>query len=154
MAMVSRILVPHDGTEMSDKALDKAAEYAKALNSEMIIVHIVDSRFVPPSATLGFISDRTSLEDAKIQLIRILKAGAEQMLKDRMAKIKKMGIPVDFFLGVGSPAEEIVKIARSTRTSLIIIGSRQLKNLDKIKTLGSVARKVSETAHCPVMIIR
>ena len=36
------------------------------LNSEMIIVHIVDSRFFPPSATLGFISDKTSLEDAKV----------------------------------------------------------------------------------------
>ncbi len=124
------------------------------LNSEMIIVHIVDSRFFPPSATLGFISDRTSLEDAKLRLVRILKSGAEQMLKDRMAKVKKMGIPVDFFLGAGSPTEEIVKIARSTNTSLIIIGSRQLKSLDKIKTLGRVARKVSKTAHCPTMIIR
>ena len=46
--MVSRILVPHDGTEMSDKALEKA-EFAKALKSEMVVVHIVDSKFVPPS---------------------------------------------------------------------------------------------------------
>ena len=152
--MVSRILVPHDGTEMSDKALGKTIEFASALESEMVVVHIVDSRFVPPSATLGFIRDRTSLEDAKSQLVKILKSGAEQMLKDRIAKAKTAGIPVDFMLGVGSPAEEIVKIARSIRASLIVIGSRQLKGADKIRTLGSVARRVSETAHCPVMIIR
>ena len=30
MVTVSRILVPYDGTEMSDKSLNKAAEYAKA----------------------------------------------------------------------------------------------------------------------------
>ncbi len=152
--MVSRILVPHDGTEMSDKALDKAIEFAKALKSEMVVVHIVDSRFVPPSATLGFISDRTSLEDAKVQLVRILKAGAEQMLKDKIAKVKARGISVEFVLGVGSPAEEIVRIARDVKASLIVIGSRRLKSSDRIRTLGSVARKVSETAQCPVMIIR
>lgn len=152
--MVSRIVVPHDGTEMSDKALDKATEFAKALRSEIVIVHIVDSRFVPPSTTLGFISDKTSLEDAKVQLIKILKSGAEQMLKDRMSMVQKAGVKVDFVLGVGSPSEEIVKIARSVKANLIIMGSRQLKNIEKIKALGSVARRVSEIAHCPVMIIR
>lgn len=28
--MISKILVPHDGTEMSDKALERAVELAKA----------------------------------------------------------------------------------------------------------------------------
>lgn len=149
--MVSRILVPHDGTEMSDRALAKAAEFARALKAEMIIVHIVDSRFVPPSATLGLIGDRTGLESAKTQLVRILKTGAQAMLKDKMSKARAAGISVDFMLGVGSPADEIVKMARSAKASMIIMGSRQLKS--KI-ALGSVARKVSETAPCPVMIVR
>jgi nucleotide-binding universal stress UspA family protein len=153
ITMVSRILVPYDGTEMSDRALDKATEFAKALKSEMVIVHIVDSRFVPPSATLGFIGDRISLEDAKTQLVRILKSGAEEMLKDKMSRVEKTGVKVNFILGVGSPAEEIIKIARSVKAGLIVMGSRQLNRSDKIKALGSVARKVSETASCPVMII-
>ncbi|WP_337863202.1 universal stress protein, partial [Nitrososphaera sp.] len=86
-----RIVVPHDGTEMSDRALEKATELAKALGSELVIIHIVDSRFVPPSATLGFISDTSSLEDAKTQLVRILKSGAEQMLKSKIARVEKAG---------------------------------------------------------------
>lgn len=152
--MTGRILVPHDGTEMSDMALAKATELAGALGAEMVIVHIVDSRFVPPSTTLGFISDRTSLESAKAELVRILKSGAEQMLKKRIDGVKKKGVRVDFVLGVGSPADEIVKIARSVKAGMIVIGSRQLKGANRLKALGSVARKVSETAHCPVMIIR
>ncbi len=152
--MVSRILLPHDGTEMSDKALEKAIELAKAMKSEMLIVHIVDSRFVPPSATLGFISDKTMLEGAKVQLIKILKSGAEQMLKDKLANVRANGISVAFVLGVGSPAEEIVKLARKMKSDLIVMGSRQLKGGYKLKALGSVARRVSETADCPVMIIR
>ncbi len=151
--MAKPILVPHDGTEISDRALDKAIEFARAFRSEIIIVHIVDSRFVPPSVTLGLISEKTTLENAKTQLIRILKTGAEIMLKGRIEEATEGGVAARFLLGVGSPAEEIVSIANAEKAEMIVIGSRQLKG-DKLVTLGSVARKVSETAGCPVMIIR
>jgi nucleotide-binding universal stress UspA family protein len=151
--MARPILVPHDGTEMSDKAFGRAIEFAKAFGSEIIIVHIVDSRFVPPSTTLGLISEKTALENAKTQLIRVLKTGAEIMLKDRIVKAKEGGVTAKFILGVGSPAEEIVSIANAEKAEMIVIGSRQLKG-DKMITLGSVARRVSETAGCPVMIVR
>lgn len=36
---------------------------------------------------------------------------------------------------------------------MIIVGSRKLEAISKIKSLGSVAIKVSEAADCPVMII-
>jgi nucleotide-binding universal stress UspA family protein len=151
--MARPIMVPHDGTEMSDKALEKAIEFARAFGSEIIIVHIVDSRFVPPSTTLGLISEKTTLENAKTQLIRILKTGAELMIKDRIAKAKESGVSARFILGVGSPAEEIVSIANAEKVEMIVIGSRQLRG-DKMITLGSVARRVSETASCPVMVVR
>jgi nucleotide-binding universal stress UspA family protein len=151
--MARPIMVPHDGTEMSDRALEKAIEFARAFGSEIIIVHIVDSRFVPPSATLGLISEKTALENAKTQLVRILKAGAEIMIKDRIAKAKESGVSARFILGVGSPAEEIVSIANAEKVEMIVIGSRQLRG-DKMITLGSVARRVSETASCPVMGVR
>jgi nucleotide-binding universal stress UspA family protein len=82
----SRVLVPHDGSEMSDKALNKAIEFATALKSEMIILHIVDNRFIPPSATLGFISEQSTLEDAKAQLVKILKVGAELLGRELLNK--------------------------------------------------------------------
>lgn len=151
--MARPILVPHDGTEMSDRALDRAIEFARALKSEIIIMHIVDSRFVPPSTTLGLISEKTMLENAKMQLVRILKTGAEIMLKERIEKARKSGVSARFLLGVGSPAKEIVSIARAEKAEMIVIGSRQLKG-DRMLTLGSVARRVSETAACPVMIVR
>lgn len=151
--MARPILVPHDGTEMSDRALDKAIEFARAFRTEIIIVQIVDSRFVPPSTTLGLISEKTTLENAKTQLIRILKSGAEIMLKDRIEKAKEGRVSARFILGIGSPAEEIVSIANAEKAEMIVIGSRQLKG-DKMITLGSVARRVSETASCPVMVVR
>jgi nucleotide-binding universal stress UspA family protein len=36
---------------------------------------------------------------------------------------------------------------------LVVMGSRRLKGASRIKALGSVARKVSEIAECPVLIV-
>lgn len=150
----SLILVPHDGTEMSEKALNKAVEFAQALEAKIILLHIVDDRIIPPSDTIGFVSDeQPSLEIAKTQLIRILKQGAELMLKDRISKVKQMGIEIRFMMRVGSPAEEIVLTSKSEHVDLIIMGSRRLNEIFKNVALGSVARRVSEIADCPVMII-
>ena len=41
--MISKILVPHDGTEMSDKALEKAVELANVFKAELILFHVIES---------------------------------------------------------------------------------------------------------------
>ena len=138
---------------MSEKALNKAVEFAQALEAKIILLHIVDDRIIPPSDTIGFVSDeQPSLEIAKTQLIRILKQGAELMLKDRISKVKQMGTEIRF-MRVGSPAEEIVLTSKSEHVDLIIMGSRRMNEIFKNVALGSVARRVSEIADCPVMII-
>ena len=155
----SRILVPHDGSEMSDKALDRAIDFSKAFKSEIIILHIVDDRLIPSSAILGFIGEKSRLEDAKMQALNILKVGAEAMLKDRMEKVKANGINVRFITGMGAPAEGIVDVAENEHVDLIVMGSRELKRekgyvAGKLKLLGSVARRVSESAGSSVLIVK
>jgi nucleotide-binding universal stress UspA family protein len=155
----SRILVPHDGSEMSDKALDKAIEFSKAFKSEIIILHIVDDRLLPSSAFLAFIGDKSKLEDAKIQALNILKVGAKAMLNNRMEKVKANGISVRFIMGMGDPAEGIIDVAENEHVDLIAMGSRQLKRENEysagtIKLLGSVARRISESAGSSVLIVK
>jgi nucleotide-binding universal stress UspA family protein len=38
---------------------------------------------------------------------------------------------------VGSPAEEIINVAKNEKAALIIMGSRQLKKTEKLAALGS-----------------
>jgi nucleotide-binding universal stress UspA family protein len=144
--MTSKVLVPYDGSEMSDKALDKAIEFSKALKSEMIILHILDERLIPSNAA-RFIGEKAAFEDAKMAALNILKVGAEAMLKYKMEKVKANGINVRFITGIGAPAEGITDVAESEHVDLIVIGSRELKrekehSAGKLKLLGSVARRV------------
>ena len=46
--MISKILVPHDGTEMSDKAFKKAVELAKVFKAELVLLHVIEEIPVPP----------------------------------------------------------------------------------------------------------
>jgi nucleotide-binding universal stress UspA family protein len=144
---------------MSDKALDKAIDFSNAFKSEIIILHIVDDRLIPSSAILGFIGEKSRLEDAKMQALSILKVGAEAMLKDRMEKVKANGINVRFITGMGAPAEGIIDVAENEHVDLIVMGSRELKRekeyvAGKLKLLGNVARRVSESAESSVLIVK
>ena len=48
---MKKILVPHDGDQMSDKAVLYAAELAKALGSEIILLYVIEEIEVPATHT-------------------------------------------------------------------------------------------------------
>jgi nucleotide-binding universal stress UspA family protein len=151
--MIAKILVPHDGTEISNRAFQRATEFAKALNTEVLLLHVIQDIPVPPSLLLG--NDRMLISRAKRSIAKELEKGWNKMVHEKI--IGKMSndekIKVRSEVVVGYPAEEIIKFAKSNKIDMIIVGSRRLEAISKIKALGSVARKVSEVAECPVMII-
>jgi nucleotide-binding universal stress UspA family protein len=151
----TRILVPHDGSEMSDKALDEATKFAKLFGSKIILLHVIDEGFEPPSILLSFIKKRDSLKESKAKLLGMLKIGAENMLGDRMEKVQTgYSIDVNIEICMGSPSKEIVKMVKAENVDIIIMGVRRFKSVGKIRALGSVAMKVARTAMCPVMLVR
>lgn len=155
--MTQKILVPHDGSEMSDRALNKAVEFAKLLKSEIILLHILDDKLVPSGAIMSLLGEKSgTVRDAKLQILQIVRIGAEQLLKERTEKVRKNGINVRFIVGMGPPADGIANVAKNENVDLIIIGSKELEkeNNDKLKLLGSVTRRVSEISECPVMIVK
>jgi nucleotide-binding universal stress UspA family protein len=151
--MVAKILVPHDGTEMSNRAFEKATEFANAPNTEIILLHVIQDVPVPSSLLLG--NDRILISKAKRSIAKELEKGWNKMVQEKIigkvSNDKKIKIRSDVI--VGSPAEEIIRFANANKIDMIIVGSRRLETISKIKALGSVARKVSEAVKCPVMII-
>lgn len=149
----STILVPHDGTEMSEKAVEESIKFGKMFGSDIILLYVVDERYAPPSSLLSFIGNRKSLKEAKDELKRVLESGADAMLDRTAEKIKEGDIKSKIMIRAGSPAKEIAEVAKETKSQIIIMGSRSLKKSGKLRALGSVARKVAEIAPCPVMLV-
>ena len=105
--MTQKILVPHDGSELSDRALNKAIEFAKPLKSDIIILHILDDKLIPSEAIMSILGKKSStVMDAKLQILNIVRIGAEQLLKDRTEKVRKSGINVRFIVGMDRPQRE------------------------------------------------
>ena len=152
--IILKILVPHDGSRISNKAFDKALQFARQLNCEILLLHIIDLKLLHSDSILKYIHQKSELEKAKTQLLSYLKAGAESILKDNVERAKKKGVNVIFTLGMGSTCN----VANDESVDFIIIGSTGLSSGDnqtnKLKVLGSVARRVSELADCPVMIVK
>jgi nucleotide-binding universal stress UspA family protein len=149
--MVSKILVPHDGTEMSDKALKKAIELANAFKSELLLLHIIEQIPIPPSIMLG--SDSVLINRARRSVKRELEQGWNKMAETKTREIDRKNVKATCSCLVGSAADQILKFAKANKIDIIVMASRRFKGISKLKVLGSVTRKVSEMADCPVLIV-
>ena len=152
--MISKILLPHDGTEISDKALDKSKEFAKAFNAELYIFHVIEHSPLPPSLILHH--DRQWIEESRRNIAKKLKEGWIKMADEKINPVlEKENIKFNITISTDEPpiSEQILKFASDNKIDLVIIGSQRLSEISKIKALGSVSRKVSENVECPIMII-
>jgi nucleotide-binding universal stress UspA family protein len=153
---ITKILLPHDGTEMSDRAVDKAKEFARAFNAEILLLHVIEDIPIPASLILG--NDRTWIAQTKRSIAKKLKEGWMKMAQEKIiSNLSSENIKATTKVLVGSessPAEQIIKFAKDNQVDVIIMGSQRLERISsKIKALGSVSRWVSERAICPVLIV-
>jgi nucleotide-binding universal stress UspA family protein len=156
---IAKILLPHDGTEMSDRAVDKAKEFAKAFDAELLILHVIEHVPIPPSLILG--NERLWIDRTRRSISRILEEAWMKMVQEKLINgLTKENIKATPRVLVGnrntinSISDQILNFAKDNQVDLIIMGSERLeKRISKMKALGSVSRGVSERASCPVVLI-
>jgi nucleotide-binding universal stress UspA family protein len=150
--ILSRILVPYDGSKYSNNAVNRAIEISKK-ESQIHLISVVNVDYIqPPGSLLGMVSP--SSVSAIKRLTDSAKKESTQMLASQVSKCRSKGIKADSKVVSGNIADEILKYAKQKKISLIVIGSQGLHGIKKIKALGSISRKISEFARCPVLIVR
>jgi nucleotide-binding universal stress UspA family protein len=150
--LVSKILVPHDGTEMSDKAFNKAVEFAKMFKAELVLLHVIEYG-MEPLPTSQIFDDKDLINRARRSARRQLEKGWDKMVEVKTHEIESDNVDLTDECRYGSAAEQILQFAKNNKIDMIVMGSHRLKGISKIKALGSVTRKVSEIADCPVLIV-
>lgn len=147
-----RILVPYDDSKYSQKALDEAIEIAKKFDSDLTLLSVIDTVSVAPQNLY-----KTGAVIGAKKLTKYLKKAFSKIdlkLRDKVIHCKESDVNADYEIVTGSPANVILQFAKKRNIDLIVMGSQGLVGISKIKALGSVSRKVSEKAPCPVLIIR
>ncbi|MDH3610727.1 MAG: universal stress protein [Nitrosopumilus sp.] len=151
--MLTKILVPYDGSKFSIKALTRAMELAHNLDSEIFLFSVVNMSYISPPGLLGLIKSKKEKIAIK-KWSKSIELDTEKMLKNAAKKCESKGITVSFRIEHGDVADKILDFAKRRKISLIVIGSHGLHGIGKLKTLGSVSRRISENAKCPVLLIR
>lgn len=150
-----RILVPFDGSKYAKKALGQAVEIAKLGDGAIYLCTIVNvGSVVPPGSLLGLVKSATEGTLQK-RLLRSAKTEAQKMHDDIVKNCKTKGVSVYPKIIIdGDVTQEILSLAKKKSIDLIVVGSQGLHGIGRLKSLGSVSRKVSEHASCPVLIVR
>jgi nucleotide-binding universal stress UspA family protein len=143
MTRLHRILLASDLSKASSKAFAAALALAKTTRASLTILNVLTplTPMIPGRAV--------ELE----RLNREMKLESQRRLTELTARAKTSGIRAASVMVEGEPARQIVRVARSKRADLIVVGTHGRTGLDKF-FLGSVAQRVVTTAPCPVMTVR
>ena len=133
--MISRILVATDGSPEAGRAAELAARLAKALDSELHVVHV---RFAPTEFALAQAGEEAR-ETAEREAQRIRE----------VADLEVSGVHV----GVGRVDAEGVRLAEDLGAGLTVVGSRGVGPLRRA-LMGSVSTAVVRHAHGSVLVVR
>lgn len=145
---MKKILVPIDGSKMSNMAIDKAKEIALAFNSQVVLLHVMESNINDyPSNPYKFSPELVS------NMKKENRAISEKILEDAKARFLGTPIKVDTKLLEGNPADNIVNFAMNDDYDLVVMGSSGLGGLRTI-LVGSVTRSVVMNLKKPMLIVR
>jgi nucleotide-binding universal stress UspA family protein len=148
--MFKHILLPTDGSKLSDRAVQRGIEFAKAVKAKVTAVHavpefrmIVEEGFISPmSAELKNRFERDSQEHAKKILAKVQKAA-----KAAGVKCETVALVSDF------PYQQIIETAKKKKCDLIVMASHGRKGLSSL-LLGSETAKVLTHSKVPVLVVR
>ena len=148
--MISKILVPTDGSKTAKKAALYTIDLAKQLNASVIVLSVVDRR--------SLISKTIPAERNPRHVIQTiddyLREAAERNVGEIKSLCDKNDVPSTTVVTTGHPVEEIMKVAKKSKVNLIVMGS-QGRSLLAAAVLGSVTYGViHDNTKIPVLVVR
>ena len=137
--MFERILLPLDGSELSEMALPYGEELASKLGSEVILYHVHEHKHSRQEHMHQMYLDRLA-ETVQSNLKKGQPKGTE--------------VKVTTKVEAGEPTENICNLVDKNKVDLIIMTAVSVSGLKVGKMLGSVTDRVCQTVPIPVMLIR
>jgi len=149
---ITRILCPTDFSETAGRALEFACELTEKFGAELHVLHVVHD----------YATEWPAYGDAAVfpGFLEQIEKNAEEL---EIAAINKLGDllshewtekhNVTFAVQHGKEFVEIVRFAKELPANLIVIGTHG-RGMIKHALLGSIAEKVVQKAHCPVLTVK
>jgi nucleotide-binding universal stress UspA family protein len=145
MATLKRVIVPLDGSELSERILPHVEALAKHLDLEVMLLGVYGGR-LPAGAADGFHSMDAFIVSLRNETEIYLAAKTEEMKQRGLNK-------VSFAAKQGFEADEIIATARETLDTLIAMCTHGRTGAQRWM-LGSVTETVVRHSDDPVLVVR
>ena len=139
---MKKILVAHDGSKLSDKALTKAVELSDVFKSTLTVLSVVPELYLTELPG----PDQERITQALTEETEVAMEKIRVSLSSRHFESKTI-------VQQGHAAEKIIETAKKMKVDLVVVGSHGRHGAKKF-LLGSVSTKVVDNAACPVLVVK
>jgi len=141
--MYDDILVPTDGSEAVDRALEHAIRLASDHDARVHALYVVDRRIV--TANSG---------DLRDELVADLEAQGEEAVSAVLERAAEADLDAERVIRRGTPDTEIVAYAEEAGIDVIVMSPEGKSPRERLRSLGSVSDRVADDASVPVFLIK
>lgn len=147
--MYEKILVPTDGSETAETAVEHAVEMAKRYGATLHALYIVDIDAV--NFSLGT-EQVDRLKAGRYDEMDEVREKAESATGRVAERADEEGIEVIEEVRPGKPHDAIVKYAENNDIDVIVMGSHGRGGVRRA-LLGSVTERTLRSTHIPVLVV-
>lgn len=141
-AGLKRILVPLDGSAVSEAALPFVERLARQLRAKLLLEQIV----LPATAYAGVFIP------ANVSVLEEIEAGAREYLQRIAKDAKRAGVTAEISVDIGYVAEAILEAAKHRKADLIALSTHGRSGPERW-VMGSVADAVVRHAELPCLVL-
>lgn len=148
--MYKNILLPHDGSDLSEEAADHAIALARSVGAKLTVMHVVAHR----NLVLDEGVSSKLVQKLETDYENLAKKNAEGLLAKVTARAKAGGVECGSLVLVGdSPYREINEKASELGCDLVVMASHGRRGLEGL-LLGSETVKLLTHSRIPVLVVR
>jgi nucleotide-binding universal stress UspA family protein len=153
--MFRHILVPTDGSEMSNRAIGYAVGLARALGARITGLHVIPEYHRFTYRTQMLLTYHAALpQDSEDAWLAATASHARSVLAVMKKAAAKAGVRCDVgYVRHDQPFRAIIDSAKAKRCDLIVMASHGRSGMQGV-VLGSEAHKVLVHSHLPVLVWR
>jgi len=143
--MLKKILLPLDGSKLSEKALPYAEALARKFEAELVLVHVLEPmHLVADYSSMAYYNQDVWQSEAEMKIY----------LNGVRGELREHHLPAQTILAKGGPvAETIIDLAYEKGADLIVMSTHGRSGLSRW-VHGSIATKVLQHAPCPIFLVR
>ena len=146
MGAYQTVVVGTDGSESSYRAVDRAADIARATAARLVIV----CAYAPAgrrevAQAVDVLRDEAYMVAGSSPAEETLRTAAERAAAHGATKIERAAVP-------GEPVKSLINALEKHQADLLVVGNRGLNTLAG-RLLGSVPATVSRRSPCDVLIV-